>query len=140
MDVARSTISSIQHTGHYDLDAFLTSILYPCLPTRVQTLWEQHSIRDKGVPPVNKLLTFVREHAETLPANPSSSGVTPEQQEKKSNNKKPFKKQDSYLARQKANIHVATPTSTYSHRWECLLCKPERHPLPSGRPTLWPRD
>ena len=128
VDTARTTISSLNHSGYYTLDAFLTSTLYLNLPVKLQTLWEQQSKKDKGVPPVAQLLTFISDHAETLPANPTNSGRTPEtQSEKKPFIKKTDRKQEPAHSRQRANIHVSTPAPIY--KWECTLCKPEKHPL-----------
>ena len=126
VETARTTITSLKHSGHYDLDAFLTSILYLNLPVKLQTLWEQHSRKDKGVPPVQKFLTFISDHAETLPATLPNPGRALDPQEKKSP-KKPDRRQDSNSYKHKTNIHVATPAPTY--KWKCSLCKPEKHPL-----------
>ena len=126
VDTARSAISSLKHSGQYDLDAFLTSIISMVLPIKLQTLWEQHSKKDKGVPPVCDLLEFVSDHAETLPATPPNSGRAPEPQEKNPTRKQD-KRPDSTPHRQRTNVHVSTPTPTY--KWECVFCKPDRHPL-----------
>ena len=127
VDTASTTISCIKHSGHYNLDAFLTSTLYHNQPTKLQTLWEQHSKKEKGVPPVNQLLTFVSDHAETLPAAPSTAGKNPEPQVERKAAKKPDRRQDPAPHKQRSNIHVSTPAPTY--KWECALCKPEKHPL-----------
>ena len=120
------TIASIKNTGHYNLDAFLTSVLYLLLPVRLQTLWEQNSRKEKGVSPVDHLLAFLREHAETLPSVPPSSGKAAEPPEKKVN-KRPERKQESSHHKQRANVHVVTTAPAY--KWDCALCKPEKHPL-----------
>ena len=121
-DNAQADISSIKSTGHYNLDAFLTSIYYNILPSRLQTLWEQHTKKTKGVAPVQDRLVFVREHAETLPATITNSKPPPDVQEKG-----PKPRQDK---RQKSNVHVVTPVSPpNSYKWECAFCRPEKHPL-----------
>ena len=127
VDTASTTVASIKRSGHYNLDAFLTSILYNNISIKLQTLWEQHSKKDKGIPPVAQFLEFVSEHAETLPAPLPTSGRSPEVQSERKNNKKPERRQDPAPYKHMANIHVATPTSNY--KWECPLCKPEKHPL-----------
>ena len=127
MDTASTTIASIKHSGHYTLDAFLTSVLYTNLPSKLQTLWEQHSKQEKGIPPVDQLLAFVSEHAETLPAPSPTSGKTPELTPERTTNKKPERRQEPAPHKHKAAIHVTTPANSY--KWECVLCKPEKHPL-----------
>ena len=73
-----------------------------------------------------QLLTFLRDHAETLPSNPPSSGKPAEAPEKKGNRRQE-KKQESNHHKQRANVHVVTPAPAY--KWDCALCKPEKHPL-----------
>ena len=119
--------TSIKYSGHYTLDAFLTSILYNSIPTKLQTLWEQHSNKEKGIPPVDRLLTFVSEHAETLPSPSPTSGKTPELHPVRKTSKKPEKRQEAAPLKHKAAIHVTIPANSY--KWECVLCKPEKHPL-----------
>ena len=126
VDSVKMTIDSIKNTGHYDIDAFLTSLVYLTLPSRLQTLWEQSSKKQKGVPPVGQLLTFLRDHAETLPATQPSSGKPVEPPEKRTP-RRAEKRQDHSFQKQKANVHVVTPAPSY--KWECALCKPEKHPL-----------
>ena len=126
VDNLNHTIASIKTTGHYNLDAFLTSLVYLLLPVRLQTLWEQHSRKEKGVSPVEQLITFLTDHAETLPSSPPSSGKPTDSPEKKAS-KKPDKRQDSYQHKQRANVHVVTPAPNY--KWDCVLCKTEKHPL-----------
>ena len=126
VDSVKRTIESIKATGHYNIDALLTSIVYLALPSRLQTLWEQSSKKEKGVPPVSQLLTFLREHAETLPSTQPSSGKAVEPPEKKTP-RRPDKKQDYSFQKQKSHVHAMTPAPSY--KWECALCKPEKHPL-----------
>ena len=126
VDSVKRTIDSIKNTGHYDIDAFLTSLVYLSLPSRLQTLWEQSSKKQKGVPPVDQLLTFIREHAGTLPSTQPNSGKAVEPPEKRTP-RRPEKRQDHHSQRQKSNVLVVTPAPSY--KWECALCKPEKHPL-----------
>ena len=121
-DNAQADIESIKGTGQYHLDTFLTSVYYNVLPSRLQTLWDQQNKKTKKVAPVQELLDFVSEHAETLPATISTTKPPSDMQERK-----PRPKQDK---RQRSNIHVVTPVSSpNSYKWDCVLCKPERHPL-----------
>ena len=130
VDDLKHFISSIQHTGHYDLPAVLTSMVYHTLPSKLQTLWDQQMKKVKGFSPIDHLLAFLTDHAETLPASQATptpaSGATP------SHPKKNYSKGDR---RPKPGIHAVThvaappPHSNSSYRWECTFCKPEKHPL-----------
>ena len=122
-DHVRRLISSFKATGFYTLDAFLCSTVYLLLPVKLQTIWDQHTKKDKGVPSVDSLLTFLQDHAEALPAFTSASektGDPPAKKQSKGYN------QSSPRKRSQANP-VTSPTSEY--RWECWLCKPQKHPL-----------
>ena len=136
MDEFKHLLSSLKHTGHFDLPAVLSTLLYHTLPVKLQTLWDQQTKKTKGVSPITELLAFLADHAETLPANQappptSASGSTPSHQQKKN-----FYKGDR---KPKTGMHAVTPvaaplttsnpTSNSSYRWECVFCKPERHPL-----------
>ena len=129
-DTVKRTMDSLKATKHYDLDSFLTSLVYLILPPRLQTLWEQNSKKEKGVPPVTQLLTFIRKHAETLPSTQSSSHPSsdkPVETPGKKNPRKSDRKQDQQSPRPRGNVHLVAPSPSY--RWECALCRPEKHPL-----------
>ena len=119
----------MKSTGHYNLDAFLASNTYAVLPTKVQTLWDQHSQKEKGVPNIDQLLAFIKDHAETLPATPYQAPAekTPDSSKKPSYQKK----KEYHQPKNKHHIHVASPSSSapVTQRWECTICAPERHPL-----------
>ena len=123
VDSLKHILSSIQHTGHYDIKSFLTSLVYHTLPVKLQTLWEQNVRKVKGVSPVDDLILFISEHAETLPATSASTPSAAPSQEKKPS-KRPERKQDN---RQRPGVHAVTQPTSY--RWDCILCKPEKHPL-----------
>ena len=126
-DVFKTTISNLKSTKHYTIEAFLSSLLYAILPTRLQTPWDQATKTDKGVPPVDQLLSFIKDHAETLPATnqpaePASKG-----------NSNP-KRKDANSNKGKNNVHVVSPAPTTQApqkecRWECKLCPGEKHLL-----------
>ena len=94
-DMVKRNMDSLRATKHYDIDSFLTSLVYLILPSRLQTLWDQHTQKDKGVLPVIQLLNFIKEHAETLPSTESS---TPLSSEKPGDNssKKTHRKLDNH--------------------------------------------
>ena len=131
VDEVKHIISSLKHTGHFDLPAVLSSMVYQTLPIKLQTLWDQQTKKIKGVSPITDLISFLADHAETLPASQapptSASGSTPSHQQKKNvykGDRKP-----------KTGMHAVTPVaapltqSTNPYRWKCAVCKPERHPL-----------
>ena len=122
-DQVRRLISSFKATGFYNLDAFLCSTIYLLLPSKLQTIWDQHTKKDKGVPSVELLLTWLQDHAEALPASTSASEKTGDPPAKKQG--KGYN-QPSPRKRSQANP-VTSPTSEY--RWECWICKPQKHPL-----------
>ena len=125
VDLVRRTISSLKATKQYDLDSFLSSLVFSVLPSRLQTSWAQNTKKERGVPPVGQLLTFLREHAETLPAN--SPAIPTDNSIKKTPPRKNDRKQDPHPARSKSTVHSVSPASSY--RWDCNLCAPEKHPL-----------
>ena len=129
VDEIRHTLSSLKHTGHFDLPSVLTSLIYQTLPAKLQTLWDQHNRSTKKVSPVQELLDYVSNHAETLPANHSPTmEKTPEPQARRPPHKKNY-------TSPKSSVYVAAPsppvssTTSNPYRWECLLCPPEKHPL-----------
>ena len=129
VDDIRHLLSSLKHTGHYDLPSVLTSLIYETLPGKLQTLWDQHNRSNKKVAPVQELLEYVSGHAETLPA--SYSPTTEKNSEPQA--KKPFYNKKSNYSSHKNSVHVAAPSPsanpTNPYRWDCLLCLPEKHPL-----------
>ena len=75
------------------------------------------------MPSVELLLTWLQDHAEALPAStsaPEKTGDPPAKKQGKGYN------QASPEKRSQANS-VTPPTSDY--RWECWICKPQKHPL-----------
>ena len=123
VDALKHILSSIKHTGHYDITSFLTSLVYHTLPVKLQTLWEQNVKKVKGVSPIDDLILFISEHAETLPATTASTPSPANTTEKKPP-RRPEKRQDN---RQRPAVHAVTQSTNY--RWDCILCKPEKHPL-----------
>ena len=121
-DAARRNIDSLKATKQYDVESVLTSFYYLILPSKLQMLWDQHTKHSKGIPPISQLLTFITDYAETL----TFSQNTPVERQDPGPKKPPFKKRDHYQ-KAKAPVHVVAPTTSY--KWECSLCKPEKHPL-----------
>ena len=132
MDTLKSTCSSLKRTGSYCIETFLTSLVYWLLPTKLQTLWEQHTKKTKKVTPLPELIKYFSAHAETLPSINSHHSQGKSEPEKKNSNKKTDKRNDypttrSNTHKNKTSVHVVSPSPTY--KWECALCTPEKHPL-----------
>ena len=130
VDSIKRTIDSIKTTEFYTLDAFLSSLVYLILPQKLQTLWDQNTKKDKGVPPVLQLLKFIKEHAETLPSTAPPTTPPTEKPSDNSHRKPPRKadkRSDYQTSKGRGTVHSVTPAVTY--KWECSLCKPEKNPL-----------
>ena len=130
-DILKTAIANLKSTKHYTIEAFLSSLLYAILPTRLQTPWDQATKTDKGVPPIEQLLSFIKDHAETLPAANPTTDKTPDPASKGNSNPK---RKDASSYRGKGNVHVVSPAPTQqAHqkecRWECKLCPGEKHLL-----------
>ena len=83
-DVLKTSISNLKLTKHYNIESFLSSLVYAILPAKLQLLWDQATKKDKGVPPIEQQLTFLKDHAETLPAaTPHPTEKTPDPASKK---------------------------------------------------------
>ena len=124
-DTVKRMVDSIKTNGHYDADAILTSLVYLTLPSRLQTLWDQHTRKEKRVLPLPQMLAFLREHAVTLPAGQPTTERSADASERKAPRRQDKKQEQQH--KQKSHVHVVSSTSTY--KWECALCKPDKHPL-----------
>ena len=120
-DIVKTNISNMKATKQYDIESFLSSMIYATLPAKLQLLWDQATKGTKTVPPVADLLNFIKDHAETLPAlDKPPAEKTPEST---TNHSQP--KNSTYTQH---NVHVAAPTVSNYQR-DCALCAPEKHPL-----------
>ena len=127
-DVLTTTITNLKSTKHYTMEAFLSSMLYTILPTKLQILWDQATRTDKGVPPVDQLLSFIKDHAETLPAANTADKI---QDPASKGNSNP-KRKDATSNKGRNNVHVvspapAPPAPPKECRWECRLCPGVKH-------------
>ena len=66
VDTLNVTIASIKHSGHYNLEAFLTSILHANIPVKLQTAWELIAKKTKGIPPAQDFMDFISYQADTF--------------------------------------------------------------------------
>ena len=145
-DQVRRLIGSFKATGFYTIEAFLCSAVYLLLPAKLQTLWDQHTKRTKGVPAIERLLEFLQDHAEALPATvPSNS----HQKEAENTAKRPSRNSNPTAKGNKSHVNAAAapaaapplaaappPPATspgsapaHNYKWDCFLCKTEKHPL-----------
>ena len=75
--------------------------------------------------PYPKLLEYVTRKAVTLSDHKTTS--TPAEPAEKKNPRAAEKKPSASSHHKRSNVHVVTPSASY--KWECLFCKPEKHPL-----------
>ena len=128
-DIFTTALSNLEATKFNTIESFLSSHVYALLPPKLQLAWDQAIRKDKGVPPVNQLLDFLKEHAETLPADSLPAKQQPAS-DKGSNNSR---RRDSTSAKPRSSINVVSPAPSQppvkEYRWECKLCPPEKHQL-----------
>ena len=129
VDATVNCVDCLSTTGHFTLEAFISSLVYSKLPYKLQIDWDDDQPDDNKVLPYPKLLEYVTKKAFTLSDHKSSNSATPTAQVPE---KKPARRQDKAQPyRQKSQVYsVSTPTAAHSsYKWDCVLCKPEKHPL-----------
>ena len=130
VDEATSYIGSIKQTGHFTLETFLTSVIYSRLPYKVRLDWDDHHTEEK-VAPYTELMEFISNRAYSLADNqPTSSRSEPTEGAHSKGSEK--KATPHHRGSHKPHANAAsTPTSSSSstYKWECFLCKPEKHPI-----------
>ena len=132
VDATANCVGCLSTTGHFTLEAFITSMTYSKLPYKLQIDWDDDQPDDNKVLPYTKLLEYVTKKAFTLSDHKSSTPTAPTQPpEKKPARRQEKKEPQSYNNKQKSHVYsVSSPTpSPTSYKWDCALCKPERHPL-----------
>ena len=134
-DAATSVIDCLKATGHFNIEDVCTSLIYSKMPYKAQTAWDDEKPKTSKVKPYTKILEFMSDKCDSLADHQSA---TPSTQSTSAPEKKPpAKKQPSHHKPQKSQVYsVSTPTPapttippTTVWRWECLFCKPEKHPL-----------
>ena len=132
VDATNNCVESLEATGYFTLESFITSLTYSKLPYKMQIDWDDDQDEDDKVLPYPKLLKYVTKKTFHLADHTSSVPTTPSTPNPE---KKPAKRQDnsSYSKPQKSHVYsVSAPNSSpTSYKWECILCKPEKHPLHS---------
>ena len=130
-DIFKTAITNLKSTRHYTIEAFLSSMLYAILPAKLQLPWDQATKKEKGVPSIDQLLSFLKDHAETLPAvNTQHPEKTQDPASKGTSNPR---RKDATSAKGRSNVHVVSPAPAQpppkEYRWDCKLCLTEKHPL-----------
>ena len=128
-DVFTTTLSNLEATKFNTIESFLSSHVYALLPPKLQLAWDQAIRKEKGVPPVTQLLEFLKEHAETLPADslPTKTQPTAAKESNQSRRRNPN------ASKQQGSVNVVSSAPSQppykEYRWECKLCPAEKHAL-----------
>ena len=125
-DLFQRTTDSLKATKFYDSDYLLSSILYMHLTPKTQTMWDQSTRKDKGIPTVSAFIKYLQDLSLSLPPTTTSSDKPVDNSAKKAP-RKASPKQEPSSPRHKSNIHVVAPSPSY--KWDCALCRPDKHPL-----------
>ena len=59
----QSTVNGLNRLGQTDMNSILTTLVEPLLPEKVRARWEEDTVKNKRVPAVAELMTFLRERA-----------------------------------------------------------------------------
>ena len=132
VDATVNCVDCLQTTGHFTLEAFISSLVYSKLPYKLQIDWDDDQPDDNKVLPYSKLLEYVNKKAFTLSDHKHSASTPPSTSVPE---KKPVKRQDKQSPSKSQRSHVysvsspTTPPTHSAYRWDCPICKPEKHPL-----------
>ena len=131
VDSVNNCVDCLNDTGHFTIETFISSLLYNKLPYKMQIDWDNDHHDDDTVAPFSKLLEYVSKKTFTL-ADHTSSTTTPVDPPERRSSRKPEKRADHQPPKQKSHIYsVSSPVSAPTYKWECFLCRPEKHPLHS---------
>ena len=125
-DLFQRTTDSLKATKFYDSDYLMSSILYMHLTPKTQTMWDQSTRKDKGIPTVSSFIKYLQDLSLSLPPTSTTSDKPVDNSAKKAP-RKASPKQEHQSPRHKSNIHVVAPSPSY--KWDCALCRPDKHPL-----------
>ena len=126
IDAATNSLECLQTTGHFSLETFISSLIYSKLPYKLQVDWDKDQPDTNTVMPYSKLFEYVTKTAFTLSDHKTFTPSTPST---------PAKKKEQ-PARGRNTVHTTSsaPAAAYDstpapYKWDCVLCKPEKHPL-----------
>ena len=129
VDSANNCIDCLNDTGHFSIESFISSLLYNKLPYKMQIDWDNDQSADDTVAPYSKLLEYVSKKTFTL-ADHTTTTATPVDPPERRSSRKQEKKADHHQPKQKSHVYsVSSPVTTPTYKWECMLCRPEKHPL-----------
>ena len=94
----QSTVNGLNRLGQTDMNSILTTLVEPLLPEKVRAKWEEDTVKNKKVPAVDELMTFLRERAAMPQYADKGSPHEPVE-------RKPYKPQST---RQKGAVHVTS--------------------------------
>ena len=116
-DKLSQAVSGLLHTGQFDGPSIITSLCVSSLNRTLQVEWELHTKEHKDVPPIQELITFVRQRADALAGQlvQTTSTIT-----------KPELKPDP-PRRTRAAVHTTPPTAGF--KYDCFICPGEKHLL-----------
>ena len=143
VDAATNSLECLQTTGHFSLETFISSLIYSKLPYKLQVDWDKDQPDTNTVMPYSKLFEYVTKTAFTLSDHKTS---TPSTTSTSAPEKKPPAKPQGKPHHQRSHkgqvysVSTPTPASTAAPtaapasapspwKYECVLCKPEKHPL-----------
>ena len=128
VDATNSYADCLSTTGHFTLEAFISSIVYSKLPYKLQIDWDNDQPDDNVVVPYPKLLEYVTKKVFTLSDHKTSTPAPLDPPEKRPARKQERKQEHQH--KQKSHVYsVSSPTPASSYKWECVLCTPDKHPL-----------
>ena len=141
MDNATNIITCLKATGHFTIEDVCTSLIYSRLPYKAQAAWDEEKPRTTKVRPYNLLLDFMADKCETLADHQSATPSSTPASERKPSERKPPDRKPNFHSKQK-NVKSqqvysvtpppsspSTPSAPPQWKYECLLCKPAKHPL-----------
>ena len=120
-DTLTTTIAGLKHTGQYDIESVLTSLLVPSISKQLQVEWEVKSQESRGVPPIEDFIKFIRFRSSILTA--STATKPPENKPEHPQHPKKYK------ATVNAAHQRAPSGPIQGFRYVCNLCNGEKHPL-----------
>ena len=128
VDATNSYADCLSTTGHFTLEAFISSIVYSKLPYKLQIDWDNDQPDDNVVVPYPKLLEYVTKKVFTLTDHKTSTPAPLDPPEKRPARKQERKQEHQH--KEKSHVYsVSSPTPASSYKWECVLCTPDKHPL-----------
>ena len=123
VDTVRHALAGLRHTEQYDLPAFLTSMLVPCLSKALQVEWEVHTKESRSVPPVEEFLEFVMFRADILSAQPpTTKGPEVHPKATDPNTEHPPRRHRAVVHSSSSSLQSSDGRSIRYHFQVCSLC------------------